>query len=1047
MLKLHNVHTPRIALLALTIGLGVSSVSSGCSSDPAAPQNPVVSSDRQIFQELSLQFLDEHLASEGISRRDFQVLKVNVDELGMAHTRVQQMVNGVPVLGGEMIVHLRPDGGLFAVTDSHVRGMSRDVETTPRLTAEEATSFALLNVDCASCVTGEPQTELLVLYRPEMKKVEPRLAYRVQLNRMDGSAQSGIPVLFIDAESGEELWRYDNLQTGSGATHYSGNVFIETTNLFGAYVLLNSTQQYWTINFGGTQGSFLWPPSNPTDDWDIPEAKDFVETHYNVSRTFTYFFDVHGRKGIDDEWGPSSTWLSDGSGLVIVGAGYGADNLVAWQDPFFVVGQGDGVMFGPMTALDMAAHELTHGITSRTAKLLYAGESGAVNESMSDVFAAMVEQYAGKSSWDVWRFGEDAYTPATPDDALRYLDKPHDSVATNYTPDDDPDHYSERYMGGEDNGGVHVNSGIGNKAFYMVAEGGIHHLGGSMAEVGAPLGIGSEKAAAIWYKALTTYMTSSTDYAGARQATILATKALHGAGSLEEAVVTHAWDLVGVGVPPPPSCPHKVCETGDKLDSNCNACTTKLCAIKPQCCSNAWDDSCVTAVQNICGMACPTCKSGAFSFGAGLVVPHPVYKLDPAGQFTIAFSAKFGPNAQTILYKGTEESKEWSISLESGGILCTRRPGLGTPLACVQANTDTWHHYIYAYNAGAHRWYIDGVPMSVFPPFPSPIGAPAESYLVVGNDPFGLIPFSGEIESMAIWQRLLTSQERQKLVMKYAEPFQIPNLMAQWNFADSNGSVVPDKSGHGLNMDVQGVTLTNDCLPCLPYATPAKNASICIPPRDCAQIKSAIPSATSGMYMIDPDGLGGQLGFSAYCDMDTDGGGWTLLFNAGPSFDTTILGSPDVDCTFAGSDCTSLTYSTLPVYNDLRIDADDAPFSKNEQGVRTVITGLAIWPEIAGKFPAHTMMNYGSNWTLDNADNSNVTSTSFLGDECSNWVGDYSSCICAGAQLVLNDTSVGCGWGSFALGISSMDNCAGWPKNPNDGPSNHWPDYVRMWTR
>jgi thermolysin len=108
------------------------------------------------------------------------------------------------------------------------------------------------------------------------------------------------------------------------------------------------------------------------------------------------------------------------------------------------------------------------------------------------------------------------------------------------TTDDDPDHYSERYTGPEDNGGVHINSGIANKAFHLLAVGGAHHLGGSM------VGIGADKGAQIWYLALTEYMISSTKFAGARQATLSAAQAIYGAGSPEHVAVGTAWSLVGV---------------------------------------------------------------------------------------------------------------------------------------------------------------------------------------------------------------------------------------------------------------------------------------------------------------------------------------------------------------------------------------------------------------------------------------------------------------------------------------------------------------------
>jgi Zn-dependent metalloprotease len=162
---------------------------------------------------------------------------------------------------------------------------------------------------------------------------------------------------------------------------------------------------------------------------------------------------------------------------------------------------------------------------------------------MSDVFGAMVELYAdGVESINTWRIGEDAYTPATAGDALRYMNTPHNAPNYGYTSNDDPDHYSERYTGTGDSGGVHINSGIPNHVFYLVVKGGPHaHIPGPVV-----VGIGADKAARIWYKALTTYMTSSTNFAGARTATLNAAVALYGAGSLEALAVADAWTACGI---------------------------------------------------------------------------------------------------------------------------------------------------------------------------------------------------------------------------------------------------------------------------------------------------------------------------------------------------------------------------------------------------------------------------------------------------------------------------------------------------------------------
>ena len=194
--------------------------------------------------------------------------------------------------------------------------------------------------------------------------------------------------------------------------------------------------------------------------------------------------------------------------------------------------------------LDIVGHELSHGLTQHTAALVYQGESGALNESWSDVFGAMLERYVRGESTNTWWLAEQAFTPGIAGDALRYMDNPHQAYNFGTTADDDPDHYTERDTGSLDNGGVHYNSGIANKAFYLLAKGGTHHLGGSMT------GIGADDAARIWFAALTSYMTSTTDFAAARTATTQAATAIFGATSTQARAVENAWCLVGIGACP-----------------------------------------------------------------------------------------------------------------------------------------------------------------------------------------------------------------------------------------------------------------------------------------------------------------------------------------------------------------------------------------------------------------------------------------------------------------------------------------------------------------
>jgi hypothetical protein len=219
-------------------------------------------------------------------------------------------------------------------------------------------------------------------------------------------------------------------------------------------------------------------------------------------------------------------------------------NNAFWNGSQMVYGDGDGSQFIALSrALDVDAHELTHAVTERTANLTYSNESGALNEATSDILGNSCEAYtknAGTPNANTWKVGEDIYTPNTAGDALRYMNNP---TADGYS----KDYYPERITGTADNGGVHGNSGIANLAYYLITMGGSHPRGKTAVVVTALSGTSSTSlnmAQKIWYRALTVYFTSSTNFQGARTATVQAATDLYGAAAA--ATVTSAWDCVAV---------------------------------------------------------------------------------------------------------------------------------------------------------------------------------------------------------------------------------------------------------------------------------------------------------------------------------------------------------------------------------------------------------------------------------------------------------------------------------------------------------------------
>jgi Zn-dependent metalloprotease len=205
-------------------------------------------------------------------------------------------------------------------------------------------------------------------------------------------------------------------------------------------------------------------------------------------------------------------------------------------------GDGDGKTLNPFDSLDVAGHEMSHGVTSRTSNLTYSGESGGLNEGTSDIFGTMVEYFAQnpKDAGD-YLIGEKLYKSGGK--ALRYMYKPSEDGAS-----------ADCWYSGVGNLNVHYSSGVANHFYYLLAEGS-NRMSPSCksgdtkvatAGIGTLSGITRAKAEKIWYRALTVYMTPGTTYANARTATLNAATDLHGAGSPEASAVAAAWSAVNV---------------------------------------------------------------------------------------------------------------------------------------------------------------------------------------------------------------------------------------------------------------------------------------------------------------------------------------------------------------------------------------------------------------------------------------------------------------------------------------------------------------------
>ncbi|MEL6349622.1 MAG: M4 family metallopeptidase, partial [Myxococcota bacterium] len=462
--------------------------------------------------------------------------RITVDDRGAAHVRMLQRWQGVPVFGAEAIVHLSPSGELVNITDDRLWDI--DVDTEPLYSAEEALSLAL---GAASLIPGEltqtPATTLQILRHEQ----QDHLVWTVELERIDDAQAPTQPRIFIDARDGQVVWQHERLRAANGNAYYDGNVSFETTRFNGTNFLEDSTRDIGTYTFrNGTRSLYRF--QDPDDTWNASGQSAAVQAHWSAIQFFDYMEARFDRYGPDGAGGPGYMDALQGGGknismMVHYGRNY---NNAFFSGQAFVFGDGDGRTFGSLVAFDVVGHELGHAVTRSTANFIYANQSGSMDESYADLLAALAERDVfGEGTH--WYIGEDCFTPGIDGDALRYIFDPA-------TDGRSPDHYTTRYTGRQNNGGVHINAGIPSLAFYLLSEGGEHPRRSEGITVEA---IGIETTADIWYDALQHYMTSSTDFAGARVATLRATADRFGEDSDEYASVQNAWAAVGVGAPAP----------------------------------------------------------------------------------------------------------------------------------------------------------------------------------------------------------------------------------------------------------------------------------------------------------------------------------------------------------------------------------------------------------------------------------------------------------------------------------------------------------------
>lgn len=490
--------------------------------------------------------------------------RADVDPALPARTlqRFQQFYQGVPVWGAD-IVRDSASGVPESVFGSLADGIQ--VDTAPRIGADAAT--AAMQRAAGDAAVALKQTELVVLPTP----TGFRLAYTNVV-----STQSSVVRLFVDANDGSEIKRYSALETqaavGTGIGVLGDKKKISVLQVGSLFLADDQLRPpvLRTLDMHGSLTRFIqvFLEDAPTSTGDIASDTDnfwtdpaAVDAHVHVAWTYDYYYKRFGRHGLDNANRPVLIIVNPVTqqGALTDPVAFGLALNAAWcgecgPGGIGAIYFGDGIPPGYYSlatgrnytyfsgALDIAAHELTHGVTDSSSQLIYMNESGALNEAFSDMMGKSVEFFyhpAGSAPGQAdYTLGKDISRAVLPG-ALN-----GDRSMADPGLYGDPDHYSKRYTGTDDNGGVHTNSGIANQAFYLAIEGGTNRTSGLTVQ-----GVGAtnrEQIEKVFYRALVFLMPANSTFSTARAATIQAARDLYGIGSGPERAVTQAWTAVGV---------------------------------------------------------------------------------------------------------------------------------------------------------------------------------------------------------------------------------------------------------------------------------------------------------------------------------------------------------------------------------------------------------------------------------------------------------------------------------------------------------------------
>ncbi|CAN5814475.1 hypothetical protein BH10CHL1_BH10CHL1_32090 [soil metagenome] len=450
---------------------------------------------RWVFAEggvLTREFAKQGMAPEGVARAFFstygnlfgitdqaahlQMTGVETDTVGLQHVRFHQMQNGVAVFGADLVVHLGIDGAVQVVNGYSLPG-AEDVNTTPTISEQIAAQTAVAHLGLPDGYAAESHLMVLNAGLLSDQASATYLTYRI---RADSEAQPDqAEWIFVDANTGEVRFSYPAIDDSRNRSTYN--------------LQHGTTYSSATLARTENQAAVTSAPSCTTAD--INHAHDYA------GNTYDFYFSRFNRDSYDNAGAALKSYVC-----------YGANYQNAfWDGAKMTYGNGFAA------ADDVVAHELSHAVTERTSNLVYSNQSGALNESFSDIFGEAVDltNNSGTDTATVrWDMGED----------IPGIGAIRDMLDPTRFGDPDSTNSGNMYCGTADSGGVHTNSGVPNKAFALMVD------GGTFNNI-TIAGIGIDKAVQIEYRANTSYLSSAAKFLDDYNALNQSCKDLYGAGS------------------------------------------------------------------------------------------------------------------------------------------------------------------------------------------------------------------------------------------------------------------------------------------------------------------------------------------------------------------------------------------------------------------------------------------------------------------------------------------------------------------------------------